>query len=135
MCRRVGSDDGTYRNNLGTDEREGSLCHDRPPAEETTGVSLDAVVLNERAGVLPVTETNAVVVRSSTEVKNDTEDNETDDGDDLDRGEDELRLAVDTSTEEIDDNNHDDEYCYPRGLVDGVVPETNEHSACTELSR
>ena len=44
--------------------------------------------------MLPVPEANAVVVRPAAEVEDYTEDEETDDGDHLDGGEDELGLAI-----------------------------------------
>ena len=52
--------------------------------EETTLRAGNIVVLDERTGVFPVTETDTVVVWSATEIKDDTEDDQTSNRNDLD---------------------------------------------------
>ena len=66
----------TYGNNLCTNEREGSLCHDSPPGKETTLRAREPVVLSEGPRLLPIPKTDAIVVGSTTEVKHDAKYNE-----------------------------------------------------------
>lgn len=84
----------THSHDFGADKRESSLCHHCPPAKEAAFGSPDVVELNERAGMLPVPEPNAVVVGATTEVEHDAENNQAGDGDDLDGRENEFALAV-----------------------------------------
>lgn len=56
----------TYGNDLGPNERESSLCHYGPPSQETTFGALNAIELIEGTRMFPVTETNAIVIRSAT---------------------------------------------------------------------
>ena len=58
----------TNSNDLGTDERESSLRHDRPPAQETALRSRDVVELRQGAWMVPVAETETIVVRSTTQI-------------------------------------------------------------------
>lgn len=144
----------TYSNNLGTDERERRLRQDREPAKELALRAGDAVELDEGTGVLPVAETNAIVVGSAAQVEDDTEDDETGDSNDLDGAklrcmvssirnvaiqrdlrEDELRLAIYTSAEHVDRHDDDQTHRYPRGIVDGLVPKVDENGGCAQLSR
>ena len=74
----------TYGNNFGTSKREGSLGHNSPPAKESTLCTGNAIELNKRAGVFPVSEANAITIGPTSKVKNDAKDNETCDGDHLD---------------------------------------------------
>lgn len=69
------------------------MCHDSPPSEETTFGTRNAIVLNKWAGVFPVTETNSVVVWSTSKIKNDSEDDEASNGYDFDAGEDKSRRS------------------------------------------
>jgi len=55
--------------------------------------------LGERARVLPESETNTVMIWSSTKVEDNSKDDEAGDGKNLDRGEDEFGFAVCASTE------------------------------------
>ena len=64
----------TYSDDFSSEVGESSLCHDSPPAKETTFGAADTIVLNERARVVPVTETKTIVTGSTSEVKNDTKD-------------------------------------------------------------
>lgn len=64
----------TYGCNLRTNEREGCLRHNRPPTQEPTLRTANAVILHERARIAPVPEPDTVMVGSSAEIKNDAED-------------------------------------------------------------
>lgn len=75
----------TYSNYFGTNEGEGGVTQDGPPAQETTRCTSDTMVLNERLRILLVPETKSIVVRASTEIKYDPEDDQPSDGNDLDR--------------------------------------------------
>ena len=74
----------TYGNDLSANEGERRLREHREPTEETTLRAGNIVVLDERTGVFPVTETDTVVVWSATEIKDDTEDDQTSNRNDLD---------------------------------------------------
>ena len=106
---------GTYGDDLGPDEREGSLGDDTPPSDEPTGCSRDPIVLNERTGVFPITETDSetiiriscalsreevflpVVIWATSEVKNYSENNEADYCQDLDGASEAVGLRVQVS--------------------------------------
>ena len=49
----------TYGDDLRSNEREGSLGDYAPPSNEPTGGSRNIVILDERAGIFPVTETDS----------------------------------------------------------------------------
>ena len=74
-----------YSNDLSTDKRERGLGEHRNPAEELALGAANAVELDKRTRVLPVAETETVVVRSTTKVEDDTKDDETNDRDNFDR--------------------------------------------------
>lgn len=104
---------GAYSNNFGPDERESSLGHYSPPTKETSLCSVVTIVLHERAGILPVTESNTIVVGTTAKVNHNPKDlfkqirpltqiyseaeithNEASDGDDLDRSKYKLCLTI-----------------------------------------
>lgn len=97
---------GSETNQFSTSEGKGRSDKDRAEAFE-------AVL--ERAGVGPVSESDVatVVAGDSTTVGDDTEDDETAAGYDLDDGENELDLAVAANTENVDGNQEDQEDCDP----------------------
>lgn len=92
---------GTHGDNFRSKEREGSLRDDAPPSGKPTGGSRNVMVLDEWAGIFPITETNSgtklrdfrnfsqskvtspVVIRASSKVENNSEDNKANDGQDL----------------------------------------------------
>jgi len=75
----------TYGNDFGTNEGEGSLGHNGPPAKESAFCTGNAIVLNKGARVLPVAEANAIAVGSAAKIKDNAKDNETCDRDHFDR--------------------------------------------------
>ena len=75
----------TYSDDLSANEREGRLGEDSSVGEELALRTADVVVLVERTRVLPVPETKTVMVGTTAEVENDTQDDETRNRDDLDR--------------------------------------------------
>lgn len=79
---------------LGTDERERSLCHHSPPCEEAAFVATNPVILVEGTGMFPVTEPNSVMVRTTAKVKDNPEYDESGYGQYFDRGENEFSLSV-----------------------------------------
>lgn len=60
------------------------MSHDRPPTKELTFGTGDAIVLSEGTRILPVTEANTIVVGASSQIEDDTEDNQSRDSYDLD---------------------------------------------------
>lgn len=86
--------------------------------------TLEAVV--EGTGVVPVLGTNVATLRATTTDQDDTQDDETDNGSDLDDGENELGLTVTLDTEEVDDNDENVEdgtvgsgVCFRVPVLDG----------------
>jgi len=73
-----------------------------PETEEPSECPWDFVVLSEWSRVAPVFETVLGVIRSTACSNDDTEDDQTGDGDNLDRSEPELAFAVNTGTEEME---------------------------------
>lgn len=53
------------------------MCHDGPPSEEVALVSSDAVEVDEWTRILPVAESQSIVIWATTKVEYDPEDNET----------------------------------------------------------
>ena len=68
LCFTSGNSD-----NLGANERESRLCHDRPPAKETASRTTDIIELNERAGVMPVPEPKSVMIGTTSKIKDNSE--------------------------------------------------------------
>lgn len=88
--------------NLGTNVREGGLGEDGPETEESTETAGDTRVLGEWTWVLPVLETDLLTVGSTTSRDDDTENDQTDNGQDLDGSEPEFGLSISSSTQEVD---------------------------------
>lgn len=117
-----------------------------PETKESTGRTLEAQVLSEGAlhaeigsaqwqsgakvaethGVLPVLETDLLAIRSTSSSQNDSEDDQSDDGEDLDTGEPEFALSVDPGTGEVDSQNDYQADGDPDGVVDLFVPVVDE---------
>ena len=83
-----------YRNKLGPHEGEHRLRHHCEPSQEATFRAPNVVELDEGTRMLPRAETNTVMVRAPTKIENDHQYDESDNGDDLDRGEDELCFTI-----------------------------------------
>lgn len=110
---------GGNGNNLGTNVGEGSLGQDGPETEELSEVTLDTGVLDKRSGrSVPVFETNDLARRSTTGRDDDTEDDQTDNGEDLDGGEPEFGFTVGTGTEEVDKDDDEETDGDPDTIVD-----------------
>jgi hypothetical protein len=121
--------------NLGTNVREGGLSQDSPETEELTKRSLNTSVLGEGSRVSPVLETDLLAVGSTTGRDDDTEDDKTDDGQDLDGSEPELAFTVDTGTKEVDDDDDNETERDPESVVYRFVPEVNENGSGREFGR
>lgn len=85
---------------LGTNERERGLDEDSPEAQEAAEGAWDVFVLDKGTRVFPVAETKPVVVRTTSEVEDEGQDDQTDDRDDFDGCEPEFGLAVRSGTED-----------------------------------
>lgn len=77
--------DPTYGNDLGANERESSVVEDGPPPEKAALCARDPLVLNKRAWVLPVAETDPIVGGATSEVNDNTQYDQTADCEHLDR--------------------------------------------------
>ena len=66
----------THSDDLGSDERERCLTHNSPKPKETPFCAGNAIVLDERTGVFPITETETIVIGASPEVKDKSQNNQ-----------------------------------------------------------
>ena len=67
--------------------------------------------------MFPVTESEPILGRSSSQIYDEREQKETDDCDDLDAGEDEFGFTVNSDRKEIKADHNDDDNGYPRGNI------------------
>ena len=74
----------TYSNNLSPDKRESSVVQNRPPAKETAFSSCDIIILDEWSRILPITESNAVMVGTASQINDDAKNDKPGDCDDFD---------------------------------------------------
>jgi len=93
VLSRVLSFCGGHPENLSPQEGESRADQYRPETSETAQRARNPLVLNERTGVMPKAESEAVMGRSAAQINDETSDNEADDCDDLDRGEPELAFT------------------------------------------
>ena len=145
--------EATYSNNLSPNKRERRLLEHGKPTQEASLRSGNTVELYKRTGVFPVTESNTVVVWATSEVQDDTKDDEASDSDHLngavssqslcmrftdnrrDVREDEFTLAIYASAEQIDDNDNYEADRDPNSVVDLRGPEVDEDGGCAEFCR
>lgn len=118
---------------LNTSVRERSVDEGGEETEESSSIS-NANVLLHGARVLPVTETKTVMARGTTKIDNESDNEKTNNGHNLDASEDELGFTVyrDGENVQANDNNNDDGD--PGSLVDTVVPETDDDRCRRNLS-
>ena len=62
---------------LSSNERESGLGHDSPPSQETTLCARDAIELNEWSRIFPISKSETVMVGSSAQIKDNSEDDQT----------------------------------------------------------
>jgi hypothetical protein len=74
MARHVGR---THSNNFSTNKREARLGQDFPPPKEAAFRAADTIELDERTRVFPIAEPKTVVIRTTTEVKDYAQNDET----------------------------------------------------------
>jgi hypothetical protein len=86
-------DDDTVGQGLHTTKRESSLGKHGPEAEELGLAASEVHELSVERLVAPVAESTAVLVRASSEVDDETEKDEANDGGDLEGGEPEFKLS------------------------------------------
>ena len=117
---------------LRANERERSLCHDSPPSEELALGAGYAIVMVKGPRVLPVAETETVMVGTATQIKDDTKNDQAGNGDDLDGREDELCFTINTGTKHIDHNYDDETYCDPSRVIDCSDCQNGQNKYCLE---
>lgn len=100
---RVGGFGRGKTDELGTGEGEGGV-------DEGTTEALEAIV--EGARVFPILATNVATIWSATNVDDDTEDDEPNDGGNLDDGEYKLCFAIPFDAEQVDGDNEHQKYGY-----------------------
>jgi hypothetical protein len=84
---------GTATHSLNTDERETGVDECTDETEEMSGRSSDAGKISPRTRVAPVSEPDPVVIGSTTESDDQTDENETKKAKDLDAGSDDFGFA------------------------------------------
>lgn len=106
----------------------------------------------ESSSICPVPETDSLLAWDTSEVDDETEENETSEGDDLDEGEPEFDLSEPLDTETIDSDDklqevsghvtefevtltYCDEDSDPSGTVDALVPESDDKGTSDNLGR
>lgn len=99
-----------------TDQFDAEICKDccgqnGPESEETPGIIVSCDVPIKSSGILPISKALWIMVRAATTSKNQTEQNETEDHDDLDTGKPELELSKELDTKVIDEDDCDEEDC------------------------
>jgi len=109
----VGRLSGSKTNHLSTTEGESSDDKD----------STETLEAGESTRVAPVLGANVALVANTTTVDDNTEDDETNTGADLDDGEHKLDLTISSNTEELDTNESDKEDTDPDSHVDIFSPE------------
>lgn len=62
------------------------------------------------------------MVRGTTQVDNETEDDKADNGDDLDGREPKFAFTEGAGAQKVDDDDNKADYGNPSGIVDGVIP-------------
>ena len=67
---------GTHGDDLSTSHRKGCLVQNRPETNESPFGASDAMVLDERTRILPITEPNAIVIGASPEVEDNSQNNQ-----------------------------------------------------------
>ena len=133
---------GGHPENLSSQKGVSGADQDRPETGETAQRSVDILVLDKSAGVTlyevnsvifltgmrgprethPVTESETVMGGSATQIDDETEDNETDNRDDLDGGEPELAFTEGAGAQKVDDDDNDTGDGDPYGVVGLGIP-------------
>jgi len=91
--------------------------------------------LNEHSGVTPVPATDVFSIGSSSAIDNDSENDQTDDGDNLDDCEPEFSFTVSTGSSKVDGTGDDEADCDPNCRVDVFRPVTDQDSGGVEFGR
>lgn len=99
---------GSDSNHLDTTVGESGVDKSGEETKEATGVA-SADVLLHGARVLPVTETETVVRWSSTKVNDESADQKTENGDDLDTGKNEFGFTINGDGEDVETDDDDDD--------------------------
>lgn len=116
---------GTHVGEKGEDE---SIDESTELAEVTS----DFVSL-ESSAVHPVGETDTGLTGDTSEVDNETDEDEAGEGDDLDQREPEFNLAEPLDTQAVDSDDEDDKDSAPCGGVDGTVPKLDDEGGSDDL--
>ena len=67
----------TYSNDFCPKERKSGLCHDRPPAQETTFGPINSIELSKCPWILPIAEPQSIMVGASAEIKDNAQNDKT----------------------------------------------------------
>lgn len=146
-CKLDGLGDGAARvlrfacsdtNQFSSEVGKGSVDHDGPESQKlASGAS--AVLLDESSGILPVAETRGLVlVRSTTAGNDQTEENDANDDNDLERRQPEFKLAKELdATKVVDANNGNEENGNKNSRIHffRLDPELNHQSCGRQLVR
>ena len=107
--------------------REGGVHQSREQTQKPAGIPGSDVRFH-RPGILPVPESQAIVRRPSAKVEDQSQQEQTDDGDDLDASEAEFGFTIDRHGEDVEAHDHNDDDGNPCGNVDvlGTRPELDD---------
>lgn len=75
------------------------------------------MILDEGAGIMPISETDTVVVGSSSKVDDQPTDDETDNGYHLDGSEPKFSFSEGSCTQKVDEDDHDEGNGDPSGIL------------------
>lgn len=98
----------TDDNSLNTNEREGGVDKGGEEAEEVASRSLDSIVLDPGAGVVPVPESNRLAAGTSAGRDDNSDDDEAYKADDLDSSSDDFCFSVESDIAEVNGQDQDE---------------------------
>lgn len=78
--------------------------------------------LQRQCETYPIPESEAVMVRGTTQIDHKAEYDEANNGHDLDRRKPKLAFAESTGAQKVDDDDDDTDDSNPHGIVDSVIP-------------
>jgi len=115
-------------NHFDTTVRESGVDEGRPETSETAGIAGPDVFLH--GTLFPVAKPTEITVWSTTEPDNDTSQEKTENGNQLDRCETEFGLTVDGDGEDVQEEEEDNDNGNPDSLIDLLlcVPEADNDS-------
>jgi hypothetical protein len=82
---------------------------------------------------LPVSKPETTLVGTAAQIDDQGQNQESHNGDDLDTGKDEFGLTINADGKDVQRDDDDQDDADPHGLIDGIVPETNDDGGGRDL--